>query len=261
MSSRFASRWIALALRAYPPAFRAQFGDDLARTLDDAWRTPGDLAARLTSRGRLLATTITSGLAERGVAASRLTWRSHRQHLYAPTGRHASMWDSLRFDLAAAVRGLTSARAFTALTVLALALGLGANSAVFSMVNGVLLRPLPYQHPEQLAMVWSENPRLGNETNPLSPANFDDFRRMSRSFESLDYALSFIVRVGIQGQEDQGVVQVLRVGPTLLPILGARMQLGRLMGPDERDVAVVSDRGWRTRFGADPTVIGRKIGL
>lgn len=262
MTARLPSRWVVLALRAYPAAFRAQFGTDLARTLDDAWRDRrSGPAVRLAARARLLGTTFTSGLAERGVAVSRLTWRSHRPHLYAPTGRHASMWDSLRFDVAAAVRGLTSARAFTALTVIALALGLGANSAVFSMVNGVLLRPLPYERPDQLAMVWSENPRMGNETNPISPANFDDFRRMSRSFESLDYALSFIVRVGIQGQEDQGVVQVLRVGHTLLPILGARMQLGRLMSPDERDVAVISDRAWRTRFGADPAIIGRKIVL
>ena len=131
------------------------------------------------------------------------------------------MWDSLLHDVRAAIRGLASARAFTTLTIVALGLGLGANSAVFAVVNGVLLRPLPYEHPERLAMLWSENPRLAQDTNPLSPANFDDLKRMNQSFESLDFALSFIVRVGVQGQEDQGVVQILRVGSNLLPIVGA----------------------------------------
>lgn len=254
---------IAVALRTYPRQFRARFGADLSRALTEAWRSAerGDALTRLRDRGRLLGTTIASGLAERGAALSRQTWRTHRPHFYTPEGRRATMWDSLMHDVRAAVRGLASARAFTALTVVALGLGLGANSAVFAVVNGVVLRPLPYEKPERLAMLWSENPRLANETNPLSPANFDDLRRMTRSFESLDYALSFIVRVAIQGQEDQGVVQVLRVGSTLLPIVGARTQLGRLMATDERDVAVISDRAWRTRFGADPAVVGRTIVL
>lgn len=88
----------------------------------------------------------------------------------------------------------------------------------------MLLKPLPYAAPERLAMLWSENPRAPGETNPLSPANFDDLRRMSRSFETLDYALSFLVRVAIDGQEDQGVLQVMRVGPTMLDLLGMRPQ-------------------------------------
>lgn len=254
---------IAVALRSYPRQFRARFGADLARALTEAWRAAGRGGAltRLRDRGRLLSTTVASGCAERGAVLARQTWRTHRPHLYTPDGRRATMWDSLLHDLRAAIRGLASARAFTTLTIVALGLGLGANSAVFAVVNGVLLRPLPYERPEQLAMLWSENPRLANETNPLSPANFDDLKRMNQSFESLDYALSFIVRVAIQGQEDQGVVQVLRVGSTLLPIVGARVQLGRLMEPDERNVAIVSDRAWRARFGADPALVGRTIVL
>ncbi len=115
------------------------------------------------------------------------------------------MWDSLRFDLDRRRAGTQlGARAFTALTVLALALGLGANSAVFAVVNGVLLKPLPYAAPDRLAMLWSENPRGAAETNPLSPANFDDLRRMSQSFEALDYALSFLVRVADRGTRGRG---------------------------------------------------------
>lgn len=169
------------------------------------------------------------------------------------------MWDTLRFDCSAALRGLLTSRVSAALIIAALTLGLGANSAVFAVVNGVLLRPLPYDRPEQLAMLWSENPRLPGETNPLSPANFDDLRRMSQSFETLDYALSFLVSVAVEGQESQGVVQVMRVGPGLLAVLGMQPQLGRTLGPGDRDVAVLSDRAWRTRFGADPGIVGRTL--
>ena len=257
-------RLLRAALHAYPAQFRAQFGADLGAALAERWHVaaaqPAETAgAAWWRRATLAIHTTASGLAERGAAVRRLTWRTHRPHLYAFTGRRATMRDSLRSDLTAAVRGLTSARAFTALTVLALGLGLGANSAVFAVVNGVLLKPLPYAAPERLAMLWSENPRAPGETNPLSPANFDDLRRMSRSFEALDYALSFLVRVAVNGQEDQGVLQVMRVGPTLLDLLGLRPQLGSTIAADARDVAVISDRAWRTRFGADPGVIGRRI--
>ncbi len=252
---------VRAALRAYPRRFRNQFGADLATTLADRWQDADALAGAARRRARLglVAGTAASGLAERWALVTRQGWRTHRRHLYASTGRHASMWDSLRSDVTAAVRGLTAARAFTALTVIALALGLGVNSAVFSVVNGVLLQPLPYASPERLAMVWSENPRSPGETNPLSPANFDDLRRMSQSFEALDYGLSFLVRVAVDGQEDQGVLQVMRVGPTMLDLLGMRPQLGSTIAADGRDVAVLSDRAWRTRFGADPGVIGRRI--
>lgn len=256
-------RLVALALLAYPAQFRARFGKDLAAALAERWHRLDGTATRLRleQRARLVTTAIGSGLAERGAAIRRQTWRTHRPHLYQPTGRHASMWDRLRFDVTAAVRGLASARSFTALTVLALALGLGANSAVFAVVNGVLLKPLPYAQPERLAMLWSENPRMGGQTNPLSPANFDDLRRMSHSFEALEYALSFNVRAAIEGREDQGVVQIMRVGPTMLDLLGLQPQLGRSMMPGDRDVAVLSDHAWRARFGADPSVVGRRIAL
>lgn len=249
------------ALLAYPARFRGQFGRDLTATLADRWRAADRLPAarRLSTRGLLLARTVTSGLAERCAVVTRQTWRSQRRHLYAPAGKHASMWDSLRFDLTAAVRGLAAARTFTALAVVALALGLGANSAVFTVVSGVLLKPLPYAAPERLAMLWSENPRSSGDSNPLSPANFDDLRRMSQSFDALDYALSFLVRVSIEGREDQGVLQIHRIGPTMLDVLGMQPQLGRLMGPDERDVAVVSDHAWHALFGSDPAIVGRRI--
>ncbi len=255
-------RWLVwLVLLAYPAAFRRRFGGEFADGLTSAWSTPAG-ATPSAHRVRLLTTTVAHGLAERASAVTRLlAWRSHQPHLYSPSGRHAGMWDAVLHDLRAAVRGLAAARGFTALAVAALALGIGANGAIFAVVNGVLLRPLPYRDADRLVMVWSENPQTGGAANVLSAANFTDIKAMSRSFAATDYALSFMIRAAIIGEGDQGLLAIARVGDGMLELLGAQPQLGRLFGPGERGVAVLSDAAWRGRFGADPAVIGRRIVL
>jgi hypothetical protein len=190
------------------------------------------------------------GVAERASAIVRLVaWRSHRPHLHAPSGRRSTMWDAIGHDLRAAVRSLTAARGFTLLAVAALALGIGANGAIFSVVNAVLLKPLPYRDADRLVMAWSENPQAGGAANVLSAANFTDLRQMSRSFAAMDYALAFMIRSAIVGEGDQGLLGVARVGDGMLELLGATPQIGRLFGAGERGVAVLSDAAWRGRFG------------
>ena len=257
-----APRWLVrLALLAYPAAFRRRFGGELGEALSAAWPAPRGNSPAL-HRARLLTSTAVHGLAERVAATARLmAWRSHRQHLYSPSGRHAGMWDALLRDLRAAVRALAAARGFTALAILALALGIGANGAIFAVVNGVLLKPLPYRDAERLVMIWGESPQQPGAPNIVSAANFADLREMSRSFSAMDYAASFMIRAALAGQEDQGLVNVSRTGAGMLALLGAEMQLGRMFAAGERGVAVLSDSAWRARFGADPSVIGRRITL
>ena len=210
----------------------------------------------------LVTRTVIHGLAERVSALVRVAaWRSHRPHLYEPSGTRAGVWDGWLHDLRAAARALMAARGFTALAIIALALGIGANGAIFAVVDGVLLKPLPYRDADRLVMVWSENPQTGGAPNVLSAANFTDIKAMSRSFAAIDYALSFMIRAAIIGEGDQGLLAVARVGDGMLELLGARPQLGRLFGPGDRGVAVLSDATWRGRFGADPAVVGRRIVL
>jgi putative ABC transport system permease protein len=246
---------LAVALAAYPRGFRRRFGDELRADFERA-------ASTATTRDRLgmLATHVRNGLAERGAAVVRWTWwPTHRPHLYEPSGRRAMFWDGLRSDIRFTLRQAARAPAFTLLAVLALALGIGANSAVFSVVNGVLLRPLPYDEPERLVMVWSDNRNEGRALNVVSPANFADYRDRNRTFAAMDYALSFMMRLTVKGEEDAPPVWALRTGSTLLSILGREALLGRIYTAGERGVAVVSHAYWQNRLGGDPSAIGRTL--
>lgn len=128
----------AIALLAYPRAFRRRFGDEM---YDDFRRRPRGT----TDTMRTLVALATNGLAERRVAIARWAWFSNAtSHLYEPTGRHHAFFDTLRADVRHTLRLAVKTPVFTALTVLALALGIGATTAIFAVVNGVLLRALPY---------------------------------------------------------------------------------------------------------------------
>ena len=248
---------IRLALLAYPRAFRRRFGSELGAD----FRRAADGAS---SRRRLLmlASHLRNGLAERGAALARWAWwPNHQAHLYEPVGRHAMFWDNLRSDIRFTLRQAARAPAFTLLAVLALALGIGANSAVFSVVNGVLLRPLPYQEPDRLAMIWSDNRNEGRTLNVVSPANFVDYRARNRTFASMEYAVSFLMRLTVRGEEDAPPVWALRTGPEIFGVLGRQAHLGRTYGAGDRGVAVVSHGYWVRRLGSDPAAVGRTLTL
>ena len=258
--TQFSSRWaraLCVVLVAYPRAFRRRFGEELRA--DFLREIAGATATRVV---RILAAHVRHGLAERAAAAVRWAWwPNHEAHLYEPTGRHAMFWDNLRSDIRFTLRQATRAPGFTSLAVAALALGIGANSAVFSVVNGVLLRPLPYHEPERLVMVWSDNRNEGRSLNVVSPANFTDFRARSRTFSGLDYSASFLMRLTVRGEEDAPPVWTLRTGASLFEVLGRQAALGRTYRAGERGVAVVSHNYWVTRLGANPQAIGRSLTL
>jgi putative ABC transport system permease protein len=256
-SSRLASWACRLALAAYPRRFRRRFGAELqadfARFVDTA--SFGQVVWNLLRHG-------VHGVAERGAAVTRWAWWSnHQPHLYEPSGRHAMFWDQLRSDIRFTLRQAARAPAFTTLAVLALALGIGANSAVFSVVNGVLLRPLPYAEPDRLVMIWSDNRNEARPLNVLSPANFTDLRDRNRTLAAMDYAVSFMMRLTVKGEEDAPPVWALRTGSDLFAVLGRQALLGRVYTSGERRVAVVSHAYWVRRLGSDPAAVGRTLTL
>ncbi len=249
-----------LLLLAYPRAFRQRFGTEMRAHFRATLATTHNRALIVLTRQAV--PLMTAGLSERWTAFERWSsWPDHRHHLYEPAGRHAMFWDALRSDLRYTLRQARRAPGYTALAVFALALGIGATSAVFSVVNGVLLSPLPYGAPERLAMIWSDNRNESRPLNVVSPANFVDYRDRSRTFEAMDYALSFLVRLTVTGEEDAPPVWALRTGDRIFDVLGRRAMLGRTFEPGERGVAVVSHAYWVHRMGGHPDAIGQTLTL
>ena len=166
--------------------------------------------------------------------------------------------DDLRFGS----RMLRKSPSFTAVAILTLALGIGANTAIFSAVNSVLLRPLPYKTADRLAMLWNDNRRLGLHEDLTSYANFADWRGQSRLFE--DMAPFSETGADVTGVDRPYEVFGWRVGAHLFPMLGVSPAIGRTFTeqeeqPGHAQVVVLSDGMWRERFGADPQVIGKTL--
>jgi len=167
-------------------------------------------------------------------------------------------------DLRYAVRGLLKKPLFAALTVLTLALGIGANAAIFSVVNGVLLRPLPYPHPAQLMMVWIYNPRQGFDKDVAPYPGFSDWRAQSRSFEHL--AAYFGASVSLTGVGDPAQLRGARVTASFFPTMSVQPALGRWFteqdGTAGHERVVILEHGlWEQRFHGDRSIVGRTIQL
>ena len=167
-------------------------------------------------------------------------------------------------DVRYAARLLLRAPGFTFVAVAALALGIGANTAIFSVVDTLLLRPLPYPEADKLAVVWEHNIARDRRTNVTSPGNFIHWRELNQSFKELS-AISMTFRTTLTGAGDAVELPVQFISGTLFGVLGVKPALGRDFTPQEDapNVAAVaiSDRLWRQRFGADPNIINRTIML
>ena len=174
-------------------------------------------------------------------------------------------WQGMGFDLRVAVRALWKRPAFTLAAVVTLALGIGATAAVFAIVSGVLLRPLPYHDPSRLAMVWhAANDVRGPASQlPLSAPNYLDIQREVRAFESIAAFRAWPYSLG-DGEPEQ--VMGVQATPTLFTTLGVRPLLGRDFTEGEAvrggpKVAILGYALWRRRYGADPALLGRQISL
>jgi len=167
-------------------------------------------------------------------------------------------------DLRFALRTLRKNMMLTVVIVASLAIGIGANSAIFSVVDALLLRPLPYPQPDRLAAVWLHSPAIGILRDWPSPGEYIDVQNENHSFEEMALAQSrtFI----LTGREQPERVFGLRAQSSLLEMLGAKPLLGRLLLPEEDkpgkpDVAILSERVWKRLFNADPGILGRTIVL
>ena len=165
-------------------------------------------------------------------------------------------------DIRFALRSFTKNPWFTLAAVLSLAIGIGANTSIFSVANALLLRPLPYDNPDRLVILWNRSPGLGITQDWFSPAQYFDIKTGHSGFEQVAIAIGGNYNLTGEGEPER--VGVIRVSSNLFPMLGARPALGRLLTPDEdlpghTPTAILTDGMWSRRFGRDPHVIGRSI--
>ena len=175
-------------------------------------------------------------------------------------GRMRSRFESIVQDVRFAFRGALGEPGFTAVVVGTLALAVGAITAIFSVVSGVVLTPLPYENPDGIMMVWEENVPRGVQTNVASPANYHAWLE-AESFSELAPFMPYSSTLTGEGEAER--VGVVRASPEFFSVLGVRAHIGRLFSPGEEDseaqVAVLDHGFWQRRFGGDHAVLGRSV--
>jgi putative ABC transport system permease protein len=224
-------------LHAYPASFRAEYGEEMCEIFRQRRR---DASGPLTVAGLWVAAVFEV----LGIAA-------------------AVHWEILRQDLRYAVRTLSRARAFALTTILLVAIGVGANTAAFSVTDFVLVRPLPYPDSARLVRVWQQEIG-GYASMEFSPPNYRDWRRLATSFERTGAFTTSAVNLIARGEPER--VDMAIVTADLLPALGVQPAIGRLFTEaDDRDGApatlILSDGLWRRAFGADPSILGTTVTL
>jgi predicted permease len=227
-------RFYRSLLRLYPASFRAEYRDDLCYAF--AERT-SQLRGPLAS-----ATILLAALAD--VIPNAI----------------AAHWDVLRQDLGYAARSLWRTPGFALTAVLVVALGVGANTAVFSLADFVLVRPLPYAEADRLVKLWQGSQELG--TNEASPANYRDWKAMTSSFSGM--GAYWRRAVNLVGAAEPRRLETVRATPELLPLLGVAPLIGRTFTMEEArtgQLIVLSHALWKSQFSGDPGVIGTSVRL
>lgn len=190
----------------------------------------------------------------------------HVIHERAVDMRRSQEWrDELKQDLRVGLRMLRRSPAFALVAILTLALGIGANTAIFSVLRSVLLRPLPYAQPEQLVQIWTDHRAIGRpEPEWLAPPDFFDLAAQNRTFSSMAAYSGW--GPDITGVGDPQSLNGLMVTGQYFTMLGTTPALGRLITPADDDataapVAIISHALWQRQFGSDPSVVGRVVTL
>src|SRR5215510_2364157 len=172
----------------------------------------------------------------------------------------------LSFDLRDILRGLRRDRAYTLTVVLTLALTIGATTAVFSIVDGVVLKPLSFRESQRLVSlkeVWRQL-KLRTPGMEVNEQHFEYWRRRTQTFESM--AQYIVLPANLTGAGDAAQIQAARVSGSLFDVLQVQAAIGRTLQTDDEpsgqpEVLVITDAFWRQRFGSDPGVVGRTVAL
>ncbi len=256
--------WIRFLIGAFPPDFRRDYGPDLLGAfLDQRDETVTAARSRLTAVVAVALTTITTSwrLVRAGMAERQS--RAGRKRRSQPQRRKEPMVTTVLADLRYAIRGHLRRPGFALITIGTLALGIGASTAIFSVVNGVLLRPLPYHNPLQLTSI-QVNSGIGGSDGfyDLSEPEFLDFSTQISSFSQAAGYSGTEVTLGDSVAPRR--IRILRTTANLFPLLGVSPLIGRTYAAEEDRpggprVVVLSYGMWQSEFGGDPDVVGRSV--
>jgi predicted permease len=175
--------------------------------------------------------------------------------------------ETLWHDLCFGVRTLRKNPAFAAVAILSLAIGIGVNSAIFSVTNALLLRPLPYQDADRLVILWNRSPGLNVAQDWFSPGQYLDVKAENQVFDRIAVSIGTSFNLtGLAGQAGPEHVDGARVSSSFFPLLGAGAGLGRVFLPEEDTpgkplTVILSHRLWQRRFGSDPQIVGKTLTL
>ena len=178
--------------------------------------------------------------------------------------RGTKLWEDMMQDLKYGLRMIVKNPVFSAVAIITLALGIGANTAIYTVVKAVLLDPLPFEESEELTLLWTRNDEQNQDKYMVSPMDFDDWRTMNTTFESM---AAFWPTTGTVTEDDGNPTRVRVVHTTedFFTVMGVLPLSGRAFreddGPGSTAVAVLSHGFWQRRFGGDPAVIGQSITL
>lgn len=172
------------------------------------------------------------------------------------------MWESLQADVRYGIRSLSRKPIVTLIIIIAIAVGVGAGTAVFTVVDGILIRPLPFHQPDRLTAIWTYNPRQDSAKRYVSYPDFADWRKETRSYENM--ATWYVSGFAMTGTSEPVHVNAAIVSPSLFPVLGAQPVMGTLLEMDDGsglNSVVLSHSAWKRWFDTDPKVVGRSIWL
>ncbi|HEV2913882.1 MAG TPA: ABC transporter permease [Pyrinomonadaceae bacterium] len=245
------------------PARKAEIVEELAQHLEDRYEELLARGATLEEAARSALRELDDGGSLLAQELSRIEEKPQREPaIFGDTGRMnmiGGIWQDLRYGL----RMMLKNPAFTAVAVLALGLGIGANTAIFSVVNSILLRPLPFREPDRLVTVMHNYPKL-DLIAPVSPPGFEDYRARTDVFENAGASSGGSFNLTGEGEPER--IQARGVTAGFFETLGVEAALGRTFLPEEdkpgnEHVVVLSNGLWQRRYGADPGVVGRTITL
>ncbi len=259
MILRLAGLWLRGLVALYPPGFRTAVGGELSRLLRDQARDahrrgPGALGWYVTRE------TIVC------LRDAVLEWHAAlMETANGESGGGVMRWESWLHDLRLSVRGLLRRPGYSVPVLLTLALGIGASTAMFDVLHGVVLAPLPYPHPDRLVEVFPADPDRGVLYVPFSLPDVQDWEERSRTLAAMGGYTTLPSDLILTGGADAVEVPTAFVTPGFFTALGTEPQLGRTFRPADDDgdnrVVVVSHGFWQRRFGSDPSAVGRTLEL